>query len=155
MMYRLKTTATCIAALSFLAALPLQAQNPPSQAAQVQFFEQEVKSILVSRCLKCHSGNKPKGELLLTDRASVLKGGESGAAVDLKKLSGSLLLEAINHDGVEMPPKKKLPQEEIDVLTRWVKAGIPWTAGEQGVLVPEPDGPQVNERTMAFWSFQQ
>ena len=41
----------------------------------------------------------------------------------------SLLIKAINYDELEMPPAGKLPAGEIAMLTRWVKEGLPWTAG--------------------------
>src|SRR5262245_56023326 len=55
---------------------------PPADAAarpdDLAFFEKEVKPILVAKCLKCHSGENPKGKLQLTDRDTVLKGGVNG-----------------------------------------------------------------------------
>jgi hypothetical protein len=55
-----------------------------------------------------------------------------------------------------MPPQGKLPQAQIDALTRWVRAGTPWPASHAS-LEPEEDHhatPQVNEETKQFWSFQ-
>jgi hypothetical protein len=34
-----------------------------------------------------------------------------------------------------MPPSGKLPAREIDVLTRWVKAGLPWSPGAAGPAI--------------------
>src|SRR5262249_38314818 len=42
----------------------------------------------------------------------------------------SLLVEAINYGETrQMPPKSKLPDPEIAILTQWVKMGAPWGAG--------------------------
>src|SRR5207253_3392927 len=41
----------------------------------------------------------------------------------------SLLVKAINHVGdYQMPPKRKLADEQIAALTEWVKMGLPWPA---------------------------
>ena len=100
---------------------------------QIEFFQTKVKPILEQHCLRCHGGKgTPKGGLRLTNRGNVLRGGESGPAVSLDKPAESLLVQAINYDGYEMPPIGKLPQEKIDVLTTWVGQGIPWppTSGQ-------------------------
>ena len=56
----------------------------------------------------------------------------------------------------EMPPKDKLPQEQIDILTQWVKMGAPFNpkheiAGEAEQVLPNT---QVNDRTRAYWAYQ-
>jgi hypothetical protein len=97
---------------------------------ELAFFEKQVRPILQARCLKCHGGEeKIRGGLRMTSRAAVLMGGDQGAAVSLETPADSLLLQAINYDGLEMPPSGKLPKGEIESLTRWVEAGLPWTPG--------------------------
>ncbi len=97
-------------------------------AAGVEFFEREVRPLLVSRCQECHGPAKVKGGLRLDSRAAVLAGGRSGPAVVPGQPDESLLIDAINHgDVVRMPPKAKLPDREIAALTRWVAIGAPWS----------------------------
>ena len=43
----------------------------------------------------------------------------------------SLLVEAINYQGPEMPPTGKLAPEKIAVLTRWVSLGAPWPSRDR------------------------
>src|SRR5688572_838135 len=82
---------------------------------QIEFFESKVRPILEQHCIRCHGAKaNPKGGLRLTNRDAVLKGGESGAAVTLEKPDESLLIQAINYSGYEMPPTGKLPKEQID-----------------------------------------
>lgn len=106
------------------------AERPPADGASaedVEFFRSEVFPILKARCFKCHGGEAEiRGELRLTHREGVVEGGELGPAVDLESPSDSMLLEAINYDGLEMPPRGKLPEAEIAVLTRWVERGVPF-----------------------------
>ncbi len=144
--------------------VPAAAQQSQSEVDQkladadkVKFFEKQVKPILVASCFKCHGASpKIKGGLRLTSRAGILKGGETRSAVDLKQPEKSLLLDAINYKTYEMPPKGKLPQAQIDILTQWVKLGLPWTPGDPKVVAtPGKHGPpQVNAETKNFWSFR-
>src|SRR3569623_697041 len=55
----------------------LQFAGPPD-AAQVAFFEKEIRPLLVERCYECHSADAKKlgGNLLLDSRAGIVKGGD-------------------------------------------------------------------------------
>ena len=79
-----------------------------TQAAREQFFEQNVRPLLAENCYSCHGDKKQKGGLRLDSLEAILKGGESGPAVVPGKPDESLLVEAINYDGLEMPPNGKL-----------------------------------------------
>jgi hypothetical protein len=104
----------------------------PAAARERADFEADIAPLLIKRCVECHQGQDPSGNLLLTTREGLLKGGDSGAAVDLDVPTDSNLLQRI-HDG-EMPPEKKgLPQRleasEIGLLERWVTDGAQWPDG--------------------------
>ena len=122
----------------------------------VEFFEKQVQPILKSRCLKCHGAEeKIKGGLRLSSRAAVLKGGDQGAAVVLDKPAESLLIQAINYDGLEMPPSGKMPKAEIDVLTKWVTQGLPWTAGASAPEDKPREGPpKVDDAARNYWAYR-
>jgi hypothetical protein len=95
-----------------------------------EFFEAKVRPLLVARCGECHGATgKVKGGLRLTSREAVLKGGESGPAAVPGKPEVSAIVAAIRYvDEPRMPPKGKLADPEIAVLTRWVEQGLPWPA---------------------------
>jgi len=104
-----------------------EAATPTFTAEQLTFFEREVHPILTAKCLKCHGAEeKIASEFALTSRAATLRGGELGPAVDLAKPEAGSLLKAIHYDELQMPPSGKLPPEQIAILTRWVKEGLPW-----------------------------
>ena len=126
-------------------------RNPQSPAEQ--FYTQSVAPILKENCLTCHSGEKPQGGLDLARREGLLKGGESGPAVSSGRPEASLLLSAVNYRGKRMPPRGKLPQKQIDVLTRWVKMGAPWSKSAEAPKA-HVGPPQVTPETKKFWSFQ-
>ncbi len=122
----------------------------------IKHFESTVLPILKANCYKCHGAGDVKAGLRISDQESLLEGGESGPAVDLGDLDKSILLNAINYQDYEMPPKGKLAQSQIDAITQWVKAGAPYP---DSMLEPADDEeaggpPPVNEKTKSWWSFQ-
>ncbi len=114
-------------------------------------FENQVRPLLVEQCFKCHGEKKQESSLRLDSRAALLKGGENGPAISLDKPEDSDLLKVIGYRGeVQMPPKKKLGDAQISVLTQWVKAGAPWPGEDQAIAA----GNQTKLSDRAFWSFQ-
>ena len=101
------------------------------RAARERFFEQSVRPLLAENCYSCHGAKKQKGGLRLDSLEAILKGGESGPAVVPGKPAESLVVEAINYDGLEMPPTGKLAPEKAAVLSRWVSMGAPWPARDR------------------------
>src|ERR1051325_4146843 len=92
------------------------------------FFEKKVRPVLVAHCYQCHSASAKElqGKLRLDTKDGIRKGGESGPAIVPGKPDESLLIKAIRHeDGMEMPPKKFLPDSAIADLVKWVELGPP------------------------------
>jgi len=101
---------------------------------------ERARLVLETKCPSCHCPEKTKGELLLTTREEFLKGGESGASLDLEHHDKSELLVRVkleeDHDEI-MPPKgKPLDPEQVAALESWIKEGAPWPEGI--VLAPRP-----------------
>ena len=92
-----------------------------------QFFEKQVRPLLIKHCYQCHSSEAKilKGGLHLDSRGGWMKGGDSGPAIVLGEPDKSLLIEAIRYQSLEMPPKGKLPDWAIAVLEKWVRMGAP------------------------------
>lgn len=134
----------------------LSTLSADEQSEQRTFFEKGVVSVLERNCLKCHSGKEPKGGLNLTTRDGIMKGGDSGPSVDLKSKDESLLLQAINYDGFEMPPTGQMSPADIGILEKWISDGAPWPEDLEAIEFEVHSGPpQVNAQTKSFWSFQQ
>ncbi|MCY2982274.1 MAG: DUF1553 domain-containing protein [Planctomycetota bacterium] len=95
--------------------------------AGVEFFEEKIRPVLLQHCYECHSSEakKVQGGLLLDTRAATYQGGDSGPAVVPKDTSKSLLIDALQHQGFEMPPKGKLPESVIADFVKWVEMGAP------------------------------
>jgi Protein of unknown function (DUF1553)/Protein of unknown function (DUF1549)/Planctomycete cytochrome C len=139
-----------VAMLTWGLMTPLLADGPPSNDG-IAFFESKVRPVLQARCVDCHGGGKVKGGLDLTSLQGLLKGGDRGPAVSLGAPGESLLVDAINHRELKMPPKGKLPQGELDALSRWVEMGAPWPSG---LLSSKTGPPPVDDRARDFWSFR-
>src|SRR3954447_417362 len=115
--------------LAFFALLPAVG-GPAARAddtAATDFFETSIRPLFVEKCQPCHGEKKAKSGLRLTDRDSLVKGGEGGAAVVPGSPDQSPLIRAVRYvDELKMPPKQKLTVGEIAALERWVASGAPW-----------------------------
>ena len=56
----------------------LPADHAAQMAHSMELFKADVRGLLVQNCLKCHGGEKTKGEFDLSTREGLLKGGEQG-----------------------------------------------------------------------------
>ena len=145
------------------ASVPLQAQSDekPTQlsAEQVKFYIDKVQPILLNNCYACHGpGSGVKGNLFLGNRKDILSGGDSGAAAIPGKADESLIIQAMNYDGYEMPPKGKLPQDQIDTIAKWINDGLPIPPDQEQARPEQHASPyktEVNEETKGFWHHQQ
>ena len=96
-----------------------------SDIAQVEFFEERIRPVLVEHCYGCHSSDAKdvKAGLNLDSRNGLLRGGDSGPAVVPGQSGESLLMQALEYDGLEMPPSAKLPAKVIADFAAWIDAG--------------------------------
>ena len=113
-------------------------------------FEPDVWPIVSAHCLNCHGGDEPKAGLDLRTVASMLRGGDSGPALDKADFPASLLLEKIDNGEMPPPMESKLPQEKAAILKEWIRAGAPAAHPD---LVPPPVS-LVHEEDRNFWAFR-
>jgi mono/diheme cytochrome c family protein len=106
-----------------------------------KFFAEQVEPLLRKHCFECHShgSKRTEGGLTLDSRSGWAQGGERGAAIVPGKPAESLLIQAIRRtdDDFQMPPEKKLADEEIETLVKWIKEGA--TDPRIGPLVSDND----------------
>ncbi|MGB1709188.1 MAG: DUF1549 domain-containing protein, partial [Rubripirellula sp.] len=118
------------------------------------FFEAQVRPVLIKHCLQCHGTRKQEGGLRLDSRAGWMQGGDRGVTIVPGKPSESLLIQAVQHEdaNLQMPPSKPLDLHEIAALKEWVSRGAP---------DPRTAEPTTGTSTRldvkgsrSFWSFQ-
>lgn len=95
----------------------------PATAGTTVSYKEDLMPIFEKSCIRCHGGaNGIEGELDQRTYAGLMKGGESGAVVVPGNSAGSLLYELI--DAGKMPRRaSRLPQEQIDLIARWIDEG--------------------------------
>jgi hypothetical protein len=76
----------------------------------------QAMGLLKTQCMGCHNSEKKKGDLSLETREAALEVIKSG------KIISSLTAEGDEH----MPPKKQLPEKQINLVKSWVQAGAAW-----------------------------
>ncbi len=103
-----------------LCAVSVGAAGAEPEAGQVS-FENDVKPIFEKKCFRCHNTKNRKADLDLHSIDHILKGGESGSAIDFAKPEKGLLYEYI-HEGM-MPPEDEPPLTEAEraKILSWVK----------------------------------
>ncbi|HET6422520.1 MAG TPA: c-type cytochrome domain-containing protein [Planctomycetaceae bacterium] len=94
--------------------------------AQLDFFEKTIRPLLIEKCHRCHGPDKQKSGLRLDTKDGFLTGGESGPAYNSETPGESLLLDAIRYGRFQMPPDRKLADDEIAAMEKWIKAGAAW-----------------------------
>ena len=84
---------------------------------------------------------------------ALLKGGENGPVFDLENPAASRLLKAVRYDDpqLQMPPDgKKLPDQEVAVIARWIAQGAPRRTTRPA---DKPTRPKQERRTGRFNPF--
>ena len=121
------------------------------------FFESKVRPVLIKRCYDCHSTEKKtKGGLALDTRAGWQHGGDNGPAIVPGDLTKSLVIKAVRYldKDFAMPPKSRLPADEVAILEEWVKRGAPDPRTDDAAKAAKPKRSIDLETGRKFWAFQ-
>ncbi|MEW4561611.1 PSD1 and planctomycete cytochrome C domain-containing protein [Bremerella sp. JC770] len=152
---------SCLAACVLIATttfgvVAAELDPPEFDDAQLEFFEKDIRPILAKRCYECHGPDSetPGGGLFLTSRGALLEGGDSGPSIVVGKSDESLLIEAIHYDGIyQMPPKSRMPEEEIAKLEQWVTRGAAWPLSDEK-NTPRKEVFDLAQRKAEHWAWQ-
>jgi hypothetical protein len=131
------------------------ANGQESEQQLVEFFEKNVRPLLIEKCIECHSGEsgKTNGGLALDSKQGWVNGGDSGPAIVPGDPEKSLLIQAVRYEHAElrMPPADtggKLSYRELGILTLWIQSGA---------IDPRESVKHVGmdrSRAAEWWSFQ-
>ena len=128
--------------LSISLAAIASAQTAPDA---VTFFEKSVKPVFAANCEACHNQKVKTSGLALDSRKDALAGGNRGVSVKPGSPAESILLRAIEQTGdLKMPPGRKLNDEVIAAVRKWIQDGAVWT----------PDAAPAKTRGADHWAFQ-
>ena len=97
-----------------------------------------------------------KGELKLDSRDAALKGGESGPSIVTGKPDESLLLSALRHDELKMPPDRRLPDAVIADFKQWIRDGAldPRDSPPDPKVAAESVWEATYRERLSWWSLQ-
>ena len=151
----------CMALLLWLASNLDAAEKPDHRG--LEFFENRIRPVLIDKCYRCHSvgAKKLKAGLMLDHRSRILRGGDSGAAIQPGDPDESLLIETIGYQNadLQMPPKSKLDDTVVADFKKWVALGAPWPEEKaptrsSDIAVIEVEGFDIAKRKASHWSWQ-
>ncbi len=133
---------------------------PPDHAEKMtrglELFRNEIAPLLTEHCVKCHGGDKTKGDFDMATREGLLRGGSEGPAVVPFKAGESWMMKLIRHDEEpSMPEKKpKLPDVTIAKIAAWIDLGAPYDAPLVAGKAVARDKSIVTEEDRKWWAFQ-
>jgi len=121
-------TVTTAVGTMFVARSLLASSSVPSAANSPQYYAEHIQPILQSNCYRCHAGFNHRGGLQLDTRAGLMHGGKDGVVIIPGQPEQSLLVKLIRHEGPAndpkpMPPRGKLSDADIALITEWIRAG--------------------------------
>ena len=145
---------------------------PPAipDAKGLEWFETRIRPVLVEHCYACHSveaqkKNKLRGGLFVDTREGLVTGGDSGPALVPGKPAASLLLKALRWDGLQMPPRHRLPDRASADFETWIRLGVPDPRSSKPALAAQkspggrggdhpPTTPMSIEEGRRFWAYK-
>ena len=133
---------------------PNHARN---MAKGLELFKSDVRQLLIDKCVNCHGGDKTRGELNITTRELLLKGGEEGPAIVIGDAKKSYMFKLMAHEEKPFMPQKeaRLPDAVLAKVAEWINLGAPYDRPLLETGTPVAKGPmQVTARDRQFWSYQ-
>jgi mono/diheme cytochrome c family protein len=120
---------------------------PALNPGEVPSWDVHIQPLVKRYCISCHRAGKQNNNNLMTSYEEMLTTGDNAPLMTTGDPE-SLMLKLINgqegEDPVtgkvirQMPPTKLLDTKYVDMLFRWVMAGMPQTAEEASKLAGSP-----------------
>ena len=85
-------------------------------------FDEDIRPVLESNCVSCHGGDAPQQGLDVRTAESILKGGNSGPAIEIGSSERSILVERIVA-GTMPPGDSNLASSDIALIRDWIDEG--------------------------------
>eukprot|EP00913_Durusdinium_trenchii_P035266 g32996.t1 len=91
-------------------------------------FSDKIAPIFARRCMACHNARTAKGRFNMESFTAIMKGGESGEAVEKGKADESTLYAMIL-DGSMPKDADPLTKSEMAIIKKWIDTGAKLNAG--------------------------
>ncbi len=163
-MYRTRILSCAVLVVAGLVGAGRPALAAPTSATTEaeEFFEKQVRPMLVQNCLSCHGPKLAESGLRLDSRDQMMKGAEGHPIIVPGHPETSRLISVTRYDGdIQMPPEGKLPEKDLAMLVKWVKMGAPWpaqTTPSEPPAAAAATGPDMEGRfrqaRAKHWAFQ-
>jgi mono/diheme cytochrome c family protein len=108
---------------------------------EVPSYDVHVAPIFKRYCISCHRPGRDNHNYLMGNYDEVLNSGDN-APVMVAEDMNSIMIRTLNREELTdievgpMPPNKALKQEYIDVIIRWIMAGMPETPEDAAANQP-------------------
>ncbi|MCH2379151.1 MAG: hypothetical protein MK236_06995, partial [Pedosphaera sp.] len=111
----------------------------PLVAADKVTYQDQILPIFRNKCLKCHNADKMKADLDLSTYDAAMQGSGNGPVLVGGDPDESKLYKAVAHlEKPTMPPKDKLPENEIEIIRKWVAGGLLMNSGSKAMIAAKP-----------------
>ncbi len=154
----IRFSATVFSVLLNLSLAQALADVTPDHAEKMvrghKLFKSGVGQALKQYCVKCHGGEKTRGDLDLTTREALLKGSVEGAAIVPGNAKASRLLKLISHAEKPFMPAKaeKLSAEIVGKIAAWIDTGAPYDKPLVDTKVASGEM-QITDSDRQYWAF--
>ncbi|MGA2246878.1 MAG: c-type cytochrome domain-containing protein [Verrucomicrobiota bacterium] len=110
---------------------------PPAATVAGVTFDRDITPIFKASCVRCHSGDRARGQLRLDSLDGVLKGSKDGPVLTAGDSANSLIVKAVSQldPQTAMPPKPRRPRPMGTNAPAMAPLGGPEAGG------PPPGGP--------------
>lgn len=122
-------------------------------------FKKDIQPILEKNCYECHSekAKKRKGGFVFDDLETFKLDIADNDVAQIRpgKPAQSHFLEVLANPGHErhMPPKGQLSQEELDLISNWIKAGATFDGTvKTAAAAPTPTAPKKQLPPIMSWT---
>ncbi len=119
-----------------------------------QFFETKIRPLFAEHCYECHGEDEQESDLRLDTYDGMIQGGAAGVSIVPNEPDESLLLTALKYvdDDLQMPPDRKLSEDQIAAVRKWIAMGAPHPDADGKAPVPVKKVDIAAGRT--FWAFR-
>ncbi len=114
---------------------------------EVPSWDVHIGPLVKRYCVSCHSPGKVNNNYLVGSYDEMVRSGDDSPVMTAGDANSLLLQLIAGHPATgpqsktairQMPPAKLLDPQYIDMLTRWVLAGMPQTAADAAKATPAP-----------------